>query len=274
MVLDAEQMASGVAAGLGLAIALTALTAVWAVQLRTRDASPVDVVWTLSIGAIVLLYAVIGGAPVALRVLLALLAGLWSLRLAGHLALRMRGAAEDRRYAQARTAWGARAHRYLLLFFWLQAFVAWVLTLPLLVIAYRAAMPSLGWIVAAVVIWMIAVAGEALADYQLARFKRDPANQGKVMDRGLWRYSRHPNYFFETLQWLAYVPLAIGAPWWWVSLASPILIAALLLKLSGIPTVESAQGSARREGYDDYVRRTNAFIPWPPASRPRSDQQG
>lgn len=262
------------AAAIGLAIALTLLSAVWVVQLRTRDASPVDVFWTLAIGTIGLLYAWVGDAPGAVRLLLAIFVGLWSLRLAAHLALRMFGQPEDRRYAAARRAWGSRAQIYLLLFFWLQAAAAWILSLPLLVVAFRPEMPGLGWIVAATIIWLIAVAGEALADYQLARFQRDPANRGRVMDRGLWRYSRHPNYFFETLQWLTYVPLAIGAPYWWVIFASPILIGWLLLRVSGIPTVESAAGKAGRAGYDDYVRRTSAFIPWPPNWRPQSRQQG
>lgn len=259
-------------AGLGLIIALLVLTAVWVIQLRTRDAGLVDVFWPISIGLVSLVYAIAGNAPAAVCVLLAVFAGLWALRLAGHLALRMRGASEDRRYAAARQKWGQRANIYLLLFFWFQAIAAWVLTLPFLIIAYRPDMPGVGWLVVAVLIWTAAVVGEAMADYQLSRFKRQPANAGKVMDRGLWRYSRHPNYFFETLQWVAYIPLAFAAPYWWATFASPCLMAWLLLKVSGIPTVESAQGSARREGYDDYVRRTSAFIPWPPTSQSRPQQ--
>ncbi|MDN5937159.1 MAG: DUF1295 domain-containing protein [Salinisphaera sp.] len=257
------------AAGLGLVIALAVVTVAWVAQLRSHNAGLVDVFWTAAIGVLALLYALTGDAPPALRLLLALLAGGWALRLAGHLALRMRGAPEDRRYAGLRAAWGSRANLYLLLFFWLQAVVAWVLALPFVVIAYRPDPPGPGWLALAVLIWAVAVAGEATADHQLNRFKRDPANRGKVLDRGLWRYSRHPNYFFETLHWVAYIPLAIGAAYWWVAVASPVVMAWLLLKVSGIPTVESAQGSAQRQGHDDYVRRTSAFIPWPPASRPR-----
>src|SRR5699024_1031324 len=104
-----------------------------------------------------------------------------------------------RRYAAARAAWGARADLYLLLFFWLQAVVAWLISLPLLVLAFRPDMPAAGWLAAGVVIWLVAVSGEAIADYQLTRFKQHPANGDQVMDHGLWRYSRHPNYFFETL---------------------------------------------------------------------------
>lgn len=259
-------MTPQMAAGLALLIAIALLTSVWLVQLRTRDASLVDGVWSASIGIMALFYAVLGSAPFALRVLLAVLAGLWSLRLATYLLLRMRGAPEDRRYAAARVAWGKRANLYLLLFFWLQAVFAWVLSLPLLVVAWNPSIPATGWIAMALLIWSVAVAGEALADYQLLRFKRNRANRGKVLKRGLWRYSRHPNYFFETLHWVAYIPLAAGAALWWGTLIGPILMAWLLLKVSGIPTVESDADNRRREGYADYVRRTSAFIPWPPSA--------
>lgn len=252
------------AAGLGLGGAVALLTLVWLLQLRTRDAGLVDVVWSAAVGGLGVFYALAGSAPAVARVALGVFAGLWGARLALHLALRMRGQPEDRRYAAARQQWGARADTYMLLFFWFQALVAWVLTLPLLVVAYRPEAPAVVWIALAVILWVVAVGGEALADTQLERCKRDPAMRGKVCNKGLWRYSRHPNYFFECLHWTSYIPLAIGAPWWWATLAPPLLMAWLLLKVSGIPTLESAQGMQRREGYDEYVRTTSAFIPLPP----------
>ncbi|MES1943765.1 hypothetical protein PC39_06609 [Salinisphaera sp. PC39] len=249
---------------LGLAVAVALVTATWLVQLATHDAGVVDAVWSATLGLLGLLYAAVGDAPAPVRLLLAVMAGAWAFRLAAHLALRMRGRPEDARYAAARRAWGRRADLYMLLFFWFQAVVAWVLSLPFLVIAYRPDMPAAGWLAAAGIVWLVSVAGEALADRQLERFRRDPANAGRVCDRGLWRYSRHPNYFFECLHWLAYPLLAAGAPYWWATLASPAIMAWLLLRVSGIPTVESAEGKSRRIGYDDYVRRTSAFIPLPP----------
>ncbi|MAA74282.1 MAG: hypothetical protein CMN28_06200 [Salinisphaeraceae bacterium] len=248
----------------GLVLTFVLLTLVWLIQLKTRNAGLVDAVWSASLGLLALLYAALGPAPAELRMLLAVLAGLWSARLALYLAIRMRGAPEDSRYAAARESWGERADTYMLLFFWFQAVVAWVLSAPYLVLAWRDGLPATGWIVAAVVLWVVSVGGEALADRQLHRFKQNPANRGKVCAEGLWRYSRHPNYFFESLHWVAYVLLAIGAEFWWATLASPVIMALLLLKVSGIPTIEGEGGKSRREGYDEYIRRTSAFIPLPP----------
>jgi steroid 5-alpha reductase family enzyme len=249
---------------LGLALIASLLFVVWVIQLSTRNASLVDAVWSAALGLTGALYAALGTAPVATRVLLAFMAGLWGLRLAGHLALRTHGKPEDSRYAKARRAWGHKADIYLLAFFLFQALVAWILSLPFLVIAFMPATPPLWLAIFAVVVWLIAVCGEAIADRQLQRFKDNPANQGRVCQRGLWRYSRHPNYFFESVQWVSYVLISIGAPYWWLTLAGPVIMATLLLKVSGIPTIENRSPQEQREGYAAYVRTTSAFIPWPP----------
>jgi steroid 5-alpha reductase family enzyme len=250
--------------GVGLATAALLLTLVWVVQLFTRNAGLVDVVWSAAVGLIAAEYALLGDAPAPARILLAALALTWALRLASYLAKRMRGAGEDSRYASARQAWGARADLYMLGFFLFQAVAASILSIPFLVIAYMREAPSLGVTLAALAVWFVSVVGEGTADSQLHRFKQKPENKGKVCAEGLWRYSRHPNYFFESLHWVTYVVLAIGAPWWWATLASPVLMAWLLLRISGIPTIENRKASEKREGYDEYIRRTSAFIPWPP----------
>ncbi|ROO37522.1 DUF1295 domain-containing protein [Salinisphaera orenii] len=252
--------------GIGLAIAAALLTVVWIIQLFTRNAGLVDVVWSAAVGLIAAAYALLGDAPAAARILLAALALTWALRLAGHLAKRMRGAPEDSRYAAARRAWGARADLYMLGFFLFQALIAAVLSIPFLVVAYMPEAPSLGVALAAIAVWFVSVVGEGTADTQLHRFKQRPENRGRVCAEGLWRYSRHPNYFFESLHWVTYVVLAIGAPYWWATLASPLIMAGLLLKVSGIPTIENKAAADKREGHDEYVRRTSAFIPWPPKS--------
>jgi steroid 5-alpha reductase family enzyme len=129
--------------------------------------------------------------------------------------------------------------------------------------SYRVDAAAPGWIVVAVALWVVSVAGEALADRQLHRFIAAPANHGQVCRAGLWRYSRHPNYFFECVHWLAYIALSVGTPWAWLTLAPPVLMALLLMKVSGIPLVEARSAQTRR-GYAEYMRTTSALIPWPP----------
>lgn len=257
---------------LGLALILPLLVAVWGIQLVTRNAGLVDVVWAAALGLTGVLYALLGEAPAAARTLVAIMAGGWGLRLAAHLAWRMRGRAEDGRYAAARQAWGRHANRNMLGFFLFQGCVAWLLSLPFLVIAFRPTDPAPALIVPGVLVWCLSVGGEALADGQLHRFKRNPDNRGKIFDRGLWRYSRHPNYFFESMHWVSYVIIALGAPYWWLTLASPVLMAVLLLRVSGIPTVENREARDKRQGQDEYVRTTNAFIPWRPHKRPKRSE--
>lgn len=251
------------AAGLAFTGLLTALTAVWLIQLRSRNAALVDAVWALATGAVGVAYAAVGPAPASCRALLALMAGLWGLRLGLHLLWRMRGRVEDARYAALRRQWGAAAGPRMLGLFWLQAVIALGLSIGFLGAAFRSGAPPLAAEISAVGIWLLALLGEALADAQLERFRQDPAQQGRVCRRGLWRYSRHPNYFFECLHWLAYVGLAWGSAWQWAACISPLLMAFLLLRLSGIPLVE-AQAVVARPEYAEYLRTTSALIPWPP----------
>lgn len=250
----------------GALCVLAALNLVWLIQLRTRNAGMVDPVWSWSLGFLGVWFALFGGAPPQLRILLALLSGLWGLRLGVHLFNRNFGKPEDRRYALFRQQWGLSANRNMFWFFQLQAVLALLLALGFLVVAYRPDTPGVLAIALSVLIWLASVIGEALADWQLEKFKQDPASKTQVCRRGLWNYSRHPNYFFECLHWIAYLPLAFGAPWWWLALLPPVLMAYLLLKLSGVPMVE-AQSAQSRPGYSEYVRTTSMLIPWPPRHR-------
>ncbi|GAB3684596.1 DUF1295 domain-containing protein [Salinisphaera aquimarina] len=250
--------------GLGLATTVVLLIIVWLIQLFTRNAGLVDVVWSASVGIMAAEYALVGDAPGGARILLAALALTWAFRLAAYLAVRMRGAPEDSRYAAARKSWGKKADLYMLGFFVFQAVIAAILSIPFLVVAYMPDAPSLWVVLLTLLVWFVAVVGEGTADAQLKAFKARPENRGKVCAEGLWRYSRHPNYFFESLHWVTYVVLAIGAPWWWATLASPVIMAWLLLKVSGIPTIEGKDAADKREGHDEYVRTTSAFVPWPP----------
>ncbi len=251
------------AAFLGL-VGLSALFALtWLVQLRTRNAGLVDSVWSWTLGLLAAWYAWCGSAPGQLRFLLGLLGAVWGLRLGTHLFLRNHGKPEDGRYARMRQQWGPATNRNMFWMFQFQVLFSMLLSISFAVVAWSPAEPGSVCVAAALLIWLAAVAGEGLADWQLEQFKRDPASKGQVCRRGLWRYSRHPNYFFECLHWLAYVPLAAGNGWWWLALGSPLVMAWLLLKLSGVPLVE-AQSARNRAGYAEYMRTTSMLIPWPP----------
>lgn len=247
----------------GLSCVALFMTATWLIQLCTRDAGVVDAVWSWSLGFLGLLYAVVGPAPLPQRIALGLMATLWGLRLGTHIFLRNHGKPEDRRYRGLREEWGAQVNLKMFGFYLFQALVALALSSSFLVAAYNGhVLPPL-LIGLAVLVWAVSVAGEGIADGQMERFRADPANHGEVCRRGLWRYSRHPNYFFECLHWLAYLPLALGSPWGWAALISPVLMAYLLMKLSGIPLLERDMAQ-RKPGYAEYMRTTSALIPWPP----------
>lgn len=249
---------------LTVGIVVAAKTLAWLVQLRTRNGGLVDAVWALTLGGLALVYALAGDAPAGVRVAVAVMGGLWGLRLGMHLFLRNWGHAEDWRYAQFRRDWGARADFNMFWFFQFQNLFTLMLSASAFMpLAYRDGMPPAACFGLAGLLFVLALAGEAVADAQMERFRADPAHRGQVCRVGLWRWSRHPNYFFECLHWVAYVPLAWGADHGWVTLGAPLIMAFLLLKLSGMPLLEREM-MRRKPGYADYVRTTSALIPWPP----------
>jgi steroid 5-alpha reductase family enzyme len=251
---------------LGLVVLATLLSAVWFRQLFTKNAGMVDPVWSISLGLMGPLYAWLGDGDMASRVLLTVVSLVWGLRLGLHLYLRNAGEPEDPRYRKLREQWGEAADSRMFWFFQAQAVIALVLSTGFLAVAYRRGMPPPWAVLAGVFIWAISIAGEAVADWQLKRFKTDSANAGKTCQSGLWRYSRHPNYFFECTFWLTFPLLAWGDVGAWWALVSPVVMALLLMKLSGVPLAE-AQAEKSRADYADYKRRTSALIPWPPKTR-------
>ena len=246
-----------------LVFLVAVFSAVWAWQLRSGNAGMVDPVWALSLGMLALLYAWLGAGSLLARVLVGVGGAVWGARLGGHLWRRNAGKPEDARYRKLREEWGASAARNMFGFFQLQAAVSMFLSIAFAVPSYRADSPSALAMAAAVALWLMAVTGEALADRQLRSFAANPLNRGKTCRVGLWRYSRHPNYFFECVHWLAYVPLAIGSPWAWLTLLPPVAMAWLLVKVSGVPMLE-AHMHATRDDYAEYTRTTSVLIPWPP----------
>ncbi|MEZ6015504.1 MAG: DUF1295 domain-containing protein [Planctomycetota bacterium] len=252
---------------LALAAALLVMSVVWAVHLADEDASIVDPMWGPTIVLVGVVHSVASPVPLAGgRLLLILCAGAWATRLAWHLARRHAQTGEDRRYKKMREARGERWWwQSLFVVFTLQAALAWVVALPLMVGATGSrtvgVVGGLG-----LALFLFGFFFEAIADGQLARFKARDDSAGKVLDSGLWRFSRHPNYFGEAVVWwglgLLALDLGFGAAAWW-ALAGPLLITFLLLKVSGV-TLTEADIADRRPEYRDYVRRTSAFVPRPP----------
>lgn len=240
-----------------LALALVA----WAISTARRNAGLVDIFWALFFLAAAAVYAVVSDAFGGRAVLVLALVVLWSLRLSGYLALRNWGAPEDHRYRaiRARNEPGF-AWKSLYLVFGLQAVLAWIISAPLAA-ALSAGGPLGPFEAAGAALAVFGIVFETVGDAQLARFKADPRNAGSVMERGLWRYTRHPNYFGEFCVWWGFWLAAAGAGAWW-TLFSPLLMSVLLLRVSGVALLEKDIGE-RRPGYANYILRTNAFFPGP-----------
>jgi len=242
------------------------MLATWLLSLVWHDASIVDPVWPLGFVVIAWVTRAVAaghGNDVRQWVLVAMTT-IWGLRLSGYLAWRKQGAPEDHRYQAMRRHWGARfAVVSLLTVFVLQGVLMWVVSLPVQLGQTRAT-PDLGVLAGVgITLWLLGVCFESVGDLQLARFKADPASAGEVMDRGLWRYTRHPNYFGDACVWwgiaLVAAETGIGA----IGIVGAVVMTVLLVRVSGVPMLERSMPE-RRPGYVDYVARTSAFIPRPP----------
>ncbi|GAB3737331.1 DUF1295 domain-containing protein [Luteimonas pelagia] len=244
----------------------------WTWQRRRDNAGIVDVIWAAGVGAAAIMYALLGDGALLPRLLVALLGGIWGLRLAAHLWVRVRGEDEDGRYRQQRQAWNGSQWKFYA-FFQFQALLVLLFSLPFLAVARNPVGDFTVWTALGIAVWLGSVGGEALADRQLARFRADPSNKGKVCDVGLWRYSRHPNYFFEWLHWFAYVCLAIGSPIAWMAWAGPAVMYVFLRWISGIPWTERQSLRSRGDAYRDYQRRTTMFFPWFPKDDARKEDR-
>ncbi len=258
-------------AALGLAFA-----GLYGLARRLDNYGIVDVAWAYAFGALATFYALAGpGWPVR-RALVATLAVLWSARLGTHLAGRVgrHHPVEDGRYRQLRQDWAGHFAAKMFWFFQLQAGSVVLLGAPFLLACLNPA-PALHPLeLAGTGLWLLAVSGEALADAQLAAFQRRPARAGRVCDTGLWRYSRHPNYFFEWLVWVAYFVFALASPWGPLAVLAPAVILHLLLRVTGLPLNEAQNLRQRGDAYRRYQRTTSAFVPWPPRSADRDPPAG
>jgi steroid 5-alpha reductase family enzyme len=250
------------------ACALSAVMAgAWSLALRPGLSGWTDAIWSGAVGMAGAGLALAGGLATPRRGLASVLILLWALRLGWHIARRTIGGGDDPRYAELRREWGERFSARLFLFLQIQALAAWLLALCVMMAA-RNPVPFPAWsdgLGAALL--LLAVAGEGLADRQLAAFRRNPDHHGLVCDTGLWGLSRHPNYFFEWLVWLGWAVMAIGptgqwAPGW-LALLGPVFMYWLLVHVSGIPPLEAHMLRSRGEAFRDVQARVNAFWPFP-----------
>jgi steroid 5-alpha reductase family enzyme len=255
-------------------IALGSLCVVFAllylVARRMDNYGIVDIAWSYAFGALAAFYALLGpGWPVR-RALIAAMAVVWSARLGTHLYIRVLGhhPVEDGRYQQLRKDWAANFVSRMFGFFQMQAASVVLLGAAFLVVCLNPAPGLQPLELAGAALWLVAISGESLADAQLAAFKRKSTERGRVCDAGLWHYSRHPNYFFEWLIWVAYFLFALASPWGWVAIIGPASILYLLLRVTGIPMTEEQSLRSRGDAYRRYQQTTSAFVPWPPRRRP------
>ncbi len=249
----------------GFLIVSGMMVILWLVQRRTRNAGIVDAGWAAAIGILSVFYAATSGGFAPRRLLVAVLVCVWSARLATYIMVdRVLGHPEEGRYVSLRKSWGEKAEKKLFFFYQSQAFFAVFFALPALVVAHHTLPQWTGFDPAGVLIWCFSVFNTILADRQLAQFRSQPGNRGKTCRKGWWRYSRHPNYFFEWLHWWSYVALAAGAAYWWITLLAPAVMLYLLFKVTGIPPTEAQALASRGENYREYQRTTSVFFPWFP----------
>lgn len=248
---------------LSAAVIAAAMTALWVVSLVLRDASIVDIFWGAGFVLVAWVSFAAAEGAAGRRWLLVALTTVWGLRLAGYLAWRNVGKGEDFRYQAMRARAGSRFWIVSLFqVFGLQGALMWLVSLPVQAgMVPGSQIGPLAWIGFAV--WMIGLCFETIGDAQLARFKADPANRGRVMDRGLWRYTRHPNYFGDFCIWWGLYVVALDASGTWWTVVGPLVMSTLLIRVSGAALLEKSLTS-RREGYADYIRRTSGFFPRPP----------
>ncbi len=251
----------------GAAVASLGMTGLWLLQVRTRDASPVDVGWAVFIACVATLYALVADGDAAHRVLAAAIASIWGWRLGLYLLFnRVLGKEEDGRYQTLRARWAPHANRNFFVFFQAQAAFVVFFSLPFAFITLDQASGLGGFEWIGVVVWAIGNGGVVVSDAQLARWRANPTNRGKTARGGLWGWSRHPNYFFEVVTWCGFALVASAAPSGWIAWLVPAGLLFLLFRVTGIPATE-AQALKSRTDYAEYQRTTSVFVPLPPKTR-------
>lgn len=248
---------------IGLGAIMAYMVAIWVLSLVLNNSSIVDIFWGPGFLLAAIAYLLASDDGYATRqIIVTVLVGIWGLRLGGYILYRNWGEGEDKRYQKMREGSQAWWLRSLFQVFVLQGLIMWAVSASLLASMYNAEPDSLRVTdVLGMVVWGIGFFFEAVGDWQLARFKADPANEGKVMDKGLWRYTRHPNYFGDATLWWGFFIIAAGTTDGWLTVFSPVVMTFMLLRVSGVALLERSI-KKRRPEYEAYVRRTSAFVPW------------
>ncbi len=255
---------------IGASAVIAVMLLLWLLGIKQHNFSYVDIGWSANFVLLAVLYGVLGAGDGTRRMLICGMFALWGTRLALHLATRIIGESEEGRYVQLRAEWGHAAvsatqlNLKFLGFFEFQALLNVVLGLPMLLAVMNASPVLSAWEIAGVLVWLLGLAGESLADAQLRRFKHDPANKGRVCMAGLWSWSRHPNYFFEWTIWIGYSLFALGSPYGWLCLLLPVLMLHFLLNVTGVKATEEQALRSKGDTYREYQRRVSAFVPLPP----------
>lgn len=245
------------------ALAAGVMTLVWYRQVFTKNAGIVDGWWSYNFGLITLLYFFLATGDFTRKLAILIPVLIWSFRLGTHLLIRNTShLEEDSRYAKLRKEYGKRENLRMWVFFLYQAISNVILSIPFLIISVdpSATLSPVVWI--GLGIWLVAVLGETIADQQLKDFKKNPANKGQVCQTGLWNYSRHPNYFFEWLTWVAFALIALDSPYGYIALLCPAIMYILLNNVTGIPMLEELAVKSKGQAYVQYQKTTSPFFPW------------
>lgn len=247
---------------IALAISMTCFALVWAISVKTGNYGFLDVAWSCGVAVLAPLFALGSPGTPARKWVLAAIGAAWSLRLGTYILRRVlrHHPREDPRYQTLRRRW--KGPWMFLLFFELQALMVTVFALPFLFVSFDPAPGMSPLAIAGAALALIALCGEALSDLQMQRFKADRSNDGKVCQSGLWRYSRHPNYFFESLIWWAFFIAALPSPHGWTTIVCPLLMLYFLFQVTGIPLTEEYSIKSKGDLYRAYQRTTSAFVPW------------
>jgi steroid 5-alpha reductase family enzyme len=247
---------------IGLAVAVTYFAITWLISVKIRNYGLLDVAWSYGVAILAPIYAVAGPGFAMRKWAITAIGVAWSLRLGTYILLRVIGhhPTEDARYETLRTKWPGPG--MFLVFFEIQAVLVVIFSLPFLFAAFNTTQNLSSLEIAGLMLAVLSLCGESVADRQMKSFKSDRGSKGKVCQRGLWAYSRHPNYFFEALFWWGIFIFALGSPWGWITIVCPLLMLWFLLKVTGIPLTEEHSVKSKGDAYREYQRTTSAFIPW------------